>query len=396
MNTDFLIIGGGIMGLTIARALKAKHPNATITLLEKEPDVAAHASGRNSGVLHAGFYYSADSLKAKFCRDGNRLMRAYCEEHGLQLNPCGKLVVARDEGEIEGLRELKRRGDINQVPVELISQQDALKIEPNVRTTGYALHSPTTASVNPVEICAHLRDALRQNGVTIHTSTPYLQREEGNRIFAGEHIFNAGFIINCAGLNACDIAQEFGFARDYTILPFKGVYLKYTGADKPLRTLLYSVPDMRKPFLGVHFAIGADGSLKIGPTAIPAFWRQHYGGLSGFKLQEFAHIMRWMAELFVRDSFHFREFAIDEMKKYRKGYLIEHAFKMANNLDAGKFNTWSRPGIRAQLLNTKTRELVQDFTVEGDSKSLHILNAVSPAFTSSMAMAEWVVGERVG
>ena len=152
---------------------------------------------------------------------------------------------------------------------------------------------------------------------------------------------------------------------------------------------------MRKPFLGVQFAIGVDGGIKIGPTAIPAFWRQHYGGLSGFNARELCETLRWQAELFLRNSFGFREFAIEELKKYRKKTLIDHAFRMAKNLDASKFSEWGRPGIRAQLLNTKTLSLVQDFVVEGDAHSLHVLNAVSPAFTSSLAVADWVVNERL-
>lgn len=395
MHPDFLIIGGGIIGLAVARALKAEQPDASITLIEKEPDVARHASGRNSGVLHAGFYYSADSLKARFCRDGNRAWHAYCAEHHLPLNPCQKLVVAREESEIEGLKELKRRGDANNVPVELIDEQQATAIEPNVRTTQYALLSPTTASVDPVQLCRHLRDQLQRQGVQILTDHPFHARIRGNKVRVGDTAIEAGRIINCSGLYASSIAQNFGFAQDYTILPFKGVYLKYTGGDKPLRTLLYSVPDMRKPFLGVHFAVAVDGSLKIGPTAMPAFWRHNYRGLSGFNAWEMMEILRWQTELLARNAFGFRTFAFEEIRKYSRHYLIRHAFRMAKNLDASKFNEWNAAGIRAQLLNKKTLSLVQDFTVEGDDKTVHVLNANSPAFTSSLPFGEWVVKEWV-
>lgn len=395
MNTDFLIIGGGVIGLTIAYKLKERHPGSSITLIEKEVDVAQHASGRNSGVLHAGFYYSADSLKAKFCREGNIAMRNYCEENGLKINACGKLVVARTLKEIEGLRELKRRGDVNGVPLELIDERQAAEIEPNVKTCEYALFSPTTASVDPVVICQHLRSSLIARGVTILTNHPYHKLISKNKILAGNIIINAGIIINCAGLYAPYIAQDFSFAADYTIMPFKGVYLRYTGNDRPLRTLIYSVPDMRKPFLGVHFAITVDGDIKIGPTAIPAFWRENYQGLKGFNFPDMLNILRWQATLFAKNSFGFRTFAIEEVRKYNKSYLVEHAFRMVKNLDANKFNEWSRAGIRAQLLNKKTLSLVQDFTVEGDEKSIHVLNAVSPAFTSSFAFADWIVKQRV-
>jgi L-2-hydroxyglutarate oxidase LhgO len=395
MHSDFLIIGGGIIGLATARALRARYRNASITLIDKEPDVARHASGRNSGVLHAGFYYSADSLKARFCRDGNLAMRVYCLENGLKLNPCQKLVVAREPSEVEGLRELKRRADVNGVHTKLIDEQQAALIEPNVRTCGMALLSPTTASVDPVAICTHMRKALERAGVRMMMNHPYRKRLAGNKIIAGGEMMEAGTIINCAGLYASRIARDFGFAADYTILPFKGIYLKYTGTDKPLRTLLYSVPDMRKPFLGVHFAITVEGHVKIGPTAIPAFWRENYRGLSGFDAFEMAEILKWQSTLFARNAFGFRTFALEEMRKYRKDYLISHAFRMAKNLDAAKFNEWSTPGIRAQLLNTKTLSLVQDFIVEADKKSVHVLNANSPAFTSSLPFGEWVVEEWV-
>lgn len=392
MRADFLIIGGGVIGLGVARALKARHPGASIVLAEKEADVAQHASGRNSGVLHAGFYYSADSLKARFCRDGNRAWRAYCEEHSLPLNMCQKLVVARNEGEITGLHELKRRGDVNGVPLELLDEKQVAELEPNARTTGFALLSPTTGTFDPRQLCGHLRDRLQAQGVTLLTGKAYTGWQGGRVLLNGEAV-DAGMIFNCAGLNACDIAQDFGFAPHFTILPFKGVYLRYTGSDRPLRALIYGVPDMRKPFLGVQFATGVDGGIKIGPTAIPAFWREHYQGMSGFKTKEMAEILRWQAELLLRNSFGFRSFAIGEMQKYRKAALLRHAFAMVRNMDASKFSEWSKPGIRAQLLNTRTRELVQDFVVQGDNKSVHVLNAVSPAFTSSLPFTEWVVRE---
>ncbi len=395
IHTDFLIIGGGVVGLAIARAIRARNPQSSVALIEKEPDVARHGSGRNSGVLHAGFYYTADSLKAKFCRDGNRAMAAYCREHGLAINPCQKLVVASTAQEVEGLKELKRRGDANQVAVELVDEKQAEAIEPNVRTMEYALFSPTTATVDPVQVCRHMRDALVADGVRIFTQHPYRARGKGNRVIAGEDVFEAGMILNCAGLYADRIARDFGFCRDFTILPFKGIYLKYTGATPPLRTNLYPVPNLANPFLGVHFTITVEGTVKIGPTAIPAFWRENYAGLKGIRPKEMLDIVRWQSILFMRNAFGFRRLAVEEMMKYRKSHLVGLARKMVKQLDADAFSTWSTPGIRAQLLNTKTLSLVQDFVVEGDNQSVHVLNAVSPAFTCSLPFADWVVEQWV-
>lgn len=390
MHSDFLIIGGGIIGLTLAHTLKTQRPDVSIIIIEKENDVGHHASGRNSGVLHAGFYYSTDSLKARFCREGNWLLRQYCQENNLHLNECQKLVVARNEQEVEALKELKRRGDVNNVPIELITQEQAEAMEPNVRTHEYALLSPTTATFDPVEVCQHLRRQLAQMGVTILTNCPYRERIGNTSIRTGGTVLEAGKIINCAGLYAVDIAKDFGFANGFAVLPFKGVYLKYNGMDRPLKTLIYGVPDMRKPFLGVQFAIGVDGSIRIGPTAIPAFWHENYQGFDNFNACEMAQILFWQANLFLRNSFGFRTFAIEEMQKYCKANLVGHAFRMVKNMDASKFNEWTPPGIRAQLLNTRTLQLVQDFAVEGDKHSLHVLNAVSPAFTSSFAFSKFL------
>jgi L-2-hydroxyglutarate oxidase LhgO len=395
ITTDFLIIGGGIMGLATARTLRREHPNASIIIIEKEPEVGLHASGRNSGVLHAGFYYTADSLKARFCRDGNRALRAYCLENKLRLNECKKLVVAKSPDEEAGLKELERRGKANGVEIELITEREAEAIEPNVRTHGHALYSPTTATVDPADICLHLRKELAQGGVQFFMRHPYQKRMGGNKVLAGSKVFEAGRIVNCAGLYADKIAKDFGFCQDYTIIPFKGIYLRFEGATAPTSTNLYCVPNLKNPFLGVHFGITGSGVVRIGPTAIPAFWRENYTGLSNIRLDELASIMGWEALLFARNAFGFRSLAMEEMKKYWRPHLLALAGKLVKKLNPDDFRHWSRPGIRAQLLNTKTLSLVQDFIVEGDAQSTHVLNAVSPAFTSSFPFADWMVAERM-
>lgn len=395
-TADFLIIGGGIVGLAAAWALRRRHANARILLLEKEADVAGHGSGRNSGVLHAGFYYTADSLKARFCRDGSAAMRAYCTARGLPINLSRKLVVATSEQERLGLQELKRRGDANGVEVHLIDEREAEAIEPNVRTCGHALFSPATATVDSGLVCRTLRAELEAQRVQVLTHHPYQRRIAGNWIEAGGQHFEAGLVLNCAGLYADRIARDFGFCRDYTIMPFKGIYLKYTGDTPPLRTNIYPVPNLNNPFLGVHFTITVDGGVKIGPTAIPAFWRENYRGLGGFSAKDMAEILRWQAMLFATNAFGFRRLALEEMLKYRKQHLIDLAMRLVKPIDREGFIRWSTPGIRAQLLHKRTRKLVQDFVVEGDAASAHVLNAVSPAFTCAFPFAEWVVGQWCG
>ncbi len=393
---DILIIGAGIVGLTLADTLHRRHRNLRITVLEKEPMVAYHSSGRNSGVLHAGFYYTADSLKARFTAEGNRRMQEYCRRYGLKLNPCGKVVVAQNEEELEALHELHRRGEVNGVRVSLITPARLRRIDPNIVTYKEALHSPDTATVDPVEICRHLWQRLSEEGVEFRFGEGYRRRLDRNVV---ETTFRARItaqkIVNCAGLYADKIAKEFGFGRHYTILPFKGLYLKYSGSRPPVTTNLYPVPNLKNPFLGVHYTVTVDGSVKIGPTAIPAFWRENYQGFERFDLHEAAEILNYEMRLFLSDAFGFRALAWEEMRKYVKSHFVSLAARMVHDLDRSGFTTWTRPGIRAQLLDMRSLELLQDFVVEGDAASVHVLNAVSPAFAGAFPFAEWVANHYI-
>jgi L-2-hydroxyglutarate oxidase LhgO len=390
-KSDYLIIGAGIIGLAIARELKSMKPNASIVIVEKEPDVAYHSSGRNSGVLHAGFYYTADSLKAKFTRDGNFAMKEFCRQKGLKLNECQKVVVAKDESELEPLYELDRRGKRNGVDVKIITEAEMKEIDPNAKTFKFALYSPSTATVDPTELNKAIRDELLENGVKILFGEGYKRKVDGNTIetITGR-MLSATKIVNTAGLYADRIARDFGFSQQYTIIPFKGIYLKYTKKDKPIKTNIYPVPNLKNPFLGVHYTITVDGTIKIGPTSIPAFWRENYKGMDNFKAGELGNVLSWEARLFISNAFGFRGLAYDEMKKYNKSYFVNLATSMVHTIDKSGFTEWSKPGIRAQLLNTKTLELVMDFVVEGDNTTIHVLNAVSPAFTCSFPFAKWV------
>jgi L-2-hydroxyglutarate oxidase len=390
-NYDFLIIGAGIIGLTIAKNIKEKYPKSSIAIIEKEDEIGFHSSGRNSGVLHAGFYYTADSLKAKFTKEGCLYWRNYCEQNNLKINKCGKVVVCKNEEELKTLYELKKRGDINKVPLEVIDEKKLKDYEPNAKTYKKALWSPLTATVDPKEILSHLKEKLEKEDVHFYFNQPYLYKNSKKSIKTKDYTFNYGKLINAAGLYADEIAKDFGFSKDYIIIPFKGIYLEYTGKDKPIKTNIYPVPNIKNPFLGVHYTIKVDGTIKIGPTAIPAFWRENYKGLSRFKLDEFLQIITWESILFLTNAFGFRDLAFEEIKKYSKNYLIQQAIKMVKKIDSSKFNKWGKPGIRAQLLNTKTKQLVMDFIVEADDETIHVLNAVSPAFTASYPFTKWVV-----
>ncbi|MEH7225932.1 L-2-hydroxyglutarate oxidase [Bacillus sp. JJ1566] len=391
---DYLIVGGGIIGMSIARELKKRFPNASICLLEKESDVAFHSSGRNSGVLHAGFYYTANSLKARFTRDGNLEMTKFCEENGLKINKCGKLVVATNKLELRGLYELKKRAENNGVELIWVDESEVSLIDANVRTYKKALFSPNTSSVNPIEVCQTLKAEVINKGVDIFCNTKYKSVSD-KYIITNNGNFTFNYFINAAGLYADKIAKDFNFGESYTIIPFKGIYLKYEKNKTDVITNIYPVPNLANPFLGVHFTKTVDESIKIGPTAIPAFWRENYSGLRNFKINEFFTILFYETKLFVKNSFNFRSLAKEEMKKYIKSYFINLSLKMVKHVDKNGFGQFVRPGIRAQLLDKKTLELVQDFVVEGDDRSFHILNAVSPGFTCAFPFSRFVVDEIV-
>ena len=391
---DYLIIGAGIMGLTIGFELIKKKPDKKIAIIEKENDVARHASGRNSGVLHAGFYYSANTLKAQHSVLGNKMMKEFCNENGIFVNECQKVVVASNDKELESLYELERRGRNNGVDVKLISPEELSVIEPNAKTYKKALYSPSTASVDPIDVCLKLKYKLNASGVDLLFNTRYVSRQNG-AITTNNHTIKADFIINAGGLYADQIARDFGFSKNWVIIPFKGIYLKYNGQDKPIGKNIYPVPNLLNPFLGVHYTVTSHNHIKIGPTSMPAFWRENYRGLRNFRLKEFLQIIFYEALLFARNSFNFRALAISEIRKYNRQHFIGLAKKLTKEFDTGSFNEWLEPGIRAQLLNKHTLELEMDFVVEGDHKSLHLLNAVSPAFTCSFSLARYLVDEKI-
>ncbi len=390
ITTDFLLIGGGIIGISIARELKSRYPDSSVCILEKEPQCGLHASGRNSGVLHAGFYYTADSFKAKFTKEGNQRLTEYCDAKNIKLNKCGKLVVAQNESELVWLDELMKRARKNGVPLESVTEEESQSIEPRVKTYQRALFSPTTSSVDPKELVASLLSEAIQEGVQIKSNSHYLRRSGKRSIQTSDGIYEAKYLINTAGLYADKIGRDFGFSRDYRILPFKGLYLYSEEPPGALRTHIYPVPDLANPFLGVHFTVTTDGKVKLGPTAIPAFWREQYEGWRNFNFNELTEIILRQAGLFLSSNFDFKTLAFRELKKYSKLKLVSLASSLAKGVDIKHYRRWGQPGIRAQLLNTRKKKLEMDFVLEGDDQSMHILNAVSPGFTCALPFAEYV------
>ena len=389
MRSDFLVIGGGVIGLSIARKLRRTFPRSSVNLLEKEVDCGLHASGRNSGVLHAGFYYSPDSLKAKFTWRGNRLLTEYCEDKKIPLNKCGKLVVAKDQNDHAALDELLRRGRANGIPLTEISEKEAKLIEPRVKTCERALFSPATSTVDPSLVMQAMKKDAVDEGVQLHCGVRYLESSKG-QVKTTHGTYEAGYVVNAAGLYADRIARDYGFSEHYRILPFKGLYLYSSEPAGSIRTNIYPVPDLKNPFLGVHFTVAANGRAKIGPTAIPGLWREQYAGVENFRWGEFFEVALRGMGLLANANFDFRMLALKEVAKYSKSKMVSLASELAEDVRPEHYQHWGKPGIRAQLVDIDKRKLEMDFVLEGDRHSMHVLNAVSPAFTCSIPFSEYV------
>jgi L-2-hydroxyglutarate oxidase len=393
MNTkdcDILIIGCGITGLTIANEL-VKRNFENIIIIEKESQAGSHASGRNSGVLHSGVYYSPGSLKARFCVEGNRLMKEYCMENGLRINNIGKVIVAADEKRLDSLYELKRRADHAGATANIIDNKQLSKIEPNAYTFEKALYCPDASVVSPHEILESLTDRLNSSGkVTIKFNTSFKGLNGSNRVITSSGVVGFKKIINAAGAYAEKIAQVFELAQEYNIIPIKGTYKILKKESSGLVTgNIYPVPDLDNPFLGVHFTSSVDGTVYAGPTAIPALSRENYGLLEKLDNETPKILIRDGLLTLYNNSF--RSAALKEVKKYFDHYFYKEAKTLVPKLKMGDLVSSNKIGIRPQLVHWPTKKLVMDFIVLKDGDSMHILNAISPGFTTSMSFSKYIV-----
>lgn len=386
---DFLIIGSGIVGLSIAREVLLRQPGATVVLLEKEHRVGLHASGRNSGVIHAGFYYSPDSLKSRFTRTGNQLLRDFCADHGVKVRDCGKVVVTRTPTEIDALHELFSRGAAAGVELELIDSAALREIEPRAATCGLALWSPTTGVADPNAVVSAIAADVVRLGGHIATGEPALALGHG-RIRTPTRSLSTGHVINTAGLHADQVARWFGFCESYIVIPFKGLYWYSTWPTDTMRTHVYPVPDPRNPFLGVHLTVTVDGGCKVGPTAVPALRREDYGRWPGLSAAETPPAVRTLGRFLTSPHHDAKSLIRTELPKYRQRTLVGGAKAIVPSVDPASFRRRGTPGVRAQLMHKRSGQLEMDFVIEGDDRSTHVLNAVSPAWTSSLAFAEHV------
>lgn len=394
---DYIIVGAGIVGLTLARELLARDEAARILILEKEPEVGRHGSGRNSGVLHSGIYYPEGSLKARMCADGARMMAEYCDANGLPIARLGKVILPVRPDDGPQLDLLYRRASANGARVELLDEKQLRDKEPSARSvTGKALYSPGTSVVEPGAILRHLLGELQAAGVDIaFGSTVNDADPEHSRLTTPGGKFTYGWLFNCTGQYADKVGQRFGVGRHYTLLPFKGIYYRLSPQSKVVcNSLIYPVPDLKVPFLGVHYTRKIDGSVYLGPTAVPALGREHYRGIEGMNLSDSVAILFRLAQQYAYDKQGFRRFSHSEALRFFKSKFAEAARLLTPGLRNEDLLACDKVGIRAQLLDIEKHELVMDFVVENGVNSTHVLNAISPAFTSSMSFAKYIVDQK--
>ncbi|MDQ6964019.1 MAG: L-2-hydroxyglutarate oxidase [Mariprofundales bacterium] len=391
---DYAIIGAGIIGLTLAREILTREPRATIIILDKEPDIGRHGSGRNSGVLHSGIYYPEESLKAKVCSEGAQLMAQYCDEHQLPIARLGKVIVPTKPEDGPLLDLLMHRAQANGASIEMLDATELQNREPSARTaTGKALFSPDTAVVEPMPILSHLLTALKNSGVAIQFNAKITNIDaQHSQLTTNSGTYCYGWLFNSSGQYADRVGHLFGVGEHYTMLPFKGIYYRLAPTSQVVcNGLIYPVPDLKVPFLGVHYTKKINGDVYVGPTAVPALGREHYHRLQGLNINESIPILLRLAQQYALNRQGFRHFSHSEALRIFRSKFTEAARLLTPALKREDLLVCNKVGIRAQLLDTRKHELVMDFVIENGSSSTHVLNAISPAFTSSMSFAKYIL-----
>ena len=378
---DYCVVGGGILGLAVARELLRRRPGASLVVLERERELGTHQTGRNSGVLHAGIYYPPGSLKAELCVAGARELYAFAERHGIAHEKTGKLIVAVDASELPALDELERRGRANGVPgLRRLGPGELREVEPHA-TGVAALHSPATGIIDFPGVARALADEIRDAGGQIATGASVdavAPRQRALELRTGDGIVRAGRAVFCAGLRADRLAVAAGASPDPRIVPFRGAWLKLKPERRDLvRGLIYPVPDPSLPFLGVHLSKHTSGDVLIGPTAL--LWPARPGDLAWPGTLRMAR--RW-----------WRTGIVEMRHALHRGELVEAARRYVPDLRADDIQPELLTGFRAQALG-RDGKLVDDFVFSRTERALHVRNAPSPAATAALAIARKITDE---
>lgn len=384
---DHVVVGGGIVGLSTARQLLGSRDGADVLVLDKEDDVGRHQTGHNSGVIHSGIYYQPGSLKARMCREGARRTEEYAAEHGVPVRVIGKLLVATDERELAGMHALRERADVNGVAAEVIDAVELRRREPHVSGLG-ALWLPGTGITDYRAIARALAADVRAAGGGVVTGcevTGIVETGDEVRLTTTTGVVRARNVVFCAGVQADRVARMAGLPVDFAVVPFRGEYYDVVPERADLvSTLIYPIPDPSLPFLGVHLTPTVDGGLNVGPNAVLGFAREGYPRFS-FDWRDTVEMARYrgmypLARQNLRTG-------VRELRNsvWKAGYLRE-CQKYAPSLTAGDLVP-REAGIRAQAV-LPDGSFVHDFLLRRTARTLHVINAPSPAATSALPIGE--------
>lgn len=387
---DVAIVGGGIVGLATGKAILERFPSVKLVIIEKESSLAQHQTGRNSGVIHSGIYYQPGSYKARFAREGNQALIAFCERHGIHYEMCGKVIVAVDEQELKLMERLFERGLKNQLRVKKISRSELLEIEPNVSGIG-AIHVKDCGIVDYREVANTLKNIIVERGGEFRLSTTVEQVSERNdnmTIETNDDTIQARYFINCAGLHSDRIAHMVGLTTGMKIVPFRGEYYELVKEKEHLvNHLIYPVPNPNFPFLGVHFTRMIHGGVHAGPNAVLAFQREGYKK-TDINMKDLLEVLTYsgfwnLAKAHWKDGLH------EMLRSFRKKAFLKSLQRLIPDIES-KDIVPSDAGVRAQALK-KDGSLVDDFAIFQSERSLHVCNAPSPAATASLMIGKEIV-----
>ncbi len=390
MPHDLIVIGGGIVGLATAWKFLERFPGRSLRLLEKETQLAQHQSGRNSGVLHSGIYYKPGSLKAVNCREGKRAMEDFCRAEGIPFDICGKVIVATAEAELPRLADIFARGQANGVRCEQIGPERLRELEPHAAGLA-AIHVPEAGIIDYSQVCERLAQHIRAAGgeITFHARvTGFHPQTEATVVETTAGEFSARQVVNCAGLHCDRVARLSGRKPAVQIVPFRGEYFKLRAeAEHLCRTLIYPVPDPAFPFLGVHFTRRIDGGVECGPNAVLAFSREGYGKLQT-NLRDLAGSLAYPGFLRLAAKY-WRTGAGEMWRSVSKRAFVRALQRLVPEIRPAHLDP-APAGVRAQAL-ARDGSLVDDFLIEESDRVVNVLNAPSPAATSSLRIGNLIV-----
>ncbi len=386
---DFAIIGGGIVGLSTAMALGRRYPDARLVLFEKESRWAFHQTGNNSGVIHSGVYYKPGSFKAKFCRDGCQSMVAFCREHDIPHEVCGKVIVATEEHELPLLENLYQRGLQNGIQVARITAEEVREIEPHVSClAGVRVFSTGIADYK--QVCQKYAEIVRSQGGELYLNTKVermVDRPNSKVVETTNGTFEARLVVNCAGLHSDRVAKMGGVDPEAKIVPFRGEYYELTPEKRYLvKGLIYPVPNPAFPFLGVHFTRMIDGSVHAGPNAVLSLKREGYKK-TDFDLKDFAEVMTYPG-FWKLAAKHADEGIQEIIRSFSKAAFVRSLQRLIPEVQSEDLVP-THAGVRAQALMNDGK-LVDDFLIVKGQNSIHVCNAPSPAATSSLEIGKAV------